>query len=307
MMLKKLFILFVLAVFVLYCYDSVVHYSSVPVPNYVERKIDLYGGMSSYQWKRDPTFQNEHFAALVREQLQAPVTGLNLASGLVFPAEHILTEVDLRAIAQKEPVLARDLPVRDPVKIYDMEERNLVLRDNVLLDGKLLFPAMTPLDKKAVDVLQEMGIREVRVNGRGAMVAPQSGTMIMVVLIFLGLLCALDLVLFKPLVDLVDERNDEIEVGEKLAKHNLKEQAKLTAEELDKRRALRREHISNLVKARHAVMREADAILHEANVEGHRMRDNAHMEMKQMIAASEEKLRAEVAVLAEVVVERLRS
>ena len=129
--------------------------------------------------------------------------------------------------------------------------------------------------------------------------------MLMVVLIFLGLLCALRIVLFDPLVALVDERNAEIELGQEQARENRKRAALLEQEALQKRRALRRQHMSDLVKARHAVMREADSILHEANVEAHRLRDNAHLEMKKVVAEAEKTLRGEVEGLARQILEQV--
>ena len=305
-MAKKLFIAFVLVVFGVYCYASVTHYSSVPVPDYVDTSIDLMGGMSPWAWKKDPTAQNELFAALERKQYQPSATGLIFASGLSFTADHILTGDDLRKILVAEPVLARDFPVRDPVRLYALEAAGYTLRDNVFLDKQQLYPAQTLLNKSVIDGLLSKGIHTVRVSGRGDMVSPQSGTMLMVVLIFLGLLCALDLVLFKPLVALVDERNGEIEAGQQQARLNANESAKLAEEEQRQRRVLRREHIGSLIKARHEVMREADALLHEANIEAHRMRDNAHTEMRRVLSETEARLKQEVPALAELVVSQLR-
>lgn len=307
-MLKSLFILSVLVLFGFYCYNSVVHYSSVPVPGYAEVKVDLFGGLSQSRWKNDPTAQNDIIQNLALMRYQPLAGGLALPSGRTLEAGHILTVDDIRRIIAEEPAsLAKDLPLRDPSAMYALEDRGLTLRDNVVIGGKRLFAATTPVDKPMLDSLLSNGIKEVRVAGRGEMVAPQSGTMLMVVLIFLALLCALDKILYKPLLTLMDERAEEVTKGQELARFNVKEQAKLTDEEQKRRRALRRDHISNLVKARHAVMREADAILREANVEAHRLRDNAHMEMKQTIAQAETRLRQDVDALAGAVLERLRS
>lgn len=305
-MLKKLYIALVIVLFLCYCYSSVVHYSSIPVPGYVETRIDLMGGMSPWAWRKDPTAQNELFAGYERMQYQPAATGLIFASGLSFTADHILTEGDLRKILAAEPVLGRDLPVRDPAKINALVDKGYTLRDNVYLEKKELFKAQTPLDKSVIDTLLANGITEVRIAGHGEMVSPQSGTMLMVVLIFLALLCGLDMVLFKPLVKLVDERNAEIAEGEEQARVNLKEQVKLAEEQQRRRRTMRNEHIASLVSARHAVMKEADAILHEANIEAHRLRDNAHLELKQMVLQAEAQLKSEIPALAELVVQKLK-
>lgn len=302
---KKGFIIFVLAVFALYCYLATVQSAYVPVPQYLSVTVDLMNGMTPTAWNRDPTAQKEYFRELERRSLQPPATGWHFSQELTFAPDYVLKADDFRRILEAEPVTARDLPVRDPRKIMALSDKDYRLRDNIVVAGRLQFVEGSSLDKAAIDRLLAAGFHEVRVVGKGGMVSPEAGTMLMVVLIFLGLLCALRIVLFDPLVALVDERNAEIERGQEQARENRKRAAQLEQESLQKRRELRQQHIRELVKARHAVMREADAILHEANVEAHRLRDNAHLEMKKVVAGAEQALRGEVEGLARQILEQI--
>lgn len=302
---KKGFIIFVLAVFALYCYLATVQNGSVPVPQYLNVTIDLMNGMSQAAWNRDPTGQKEYFRELERRSLQPPATGWHFSQELTFSPDYVLKADDFRRILEAQPVTARDLPVRDPGRIIALSDKDYRLRDNIVVAGKPLLAEGSSLDKAAIDRLLAAGFSDVRIVGKGGMVSPEAGTMLMVVLIFLGLLCALRIVLFDPLVALVDERNAEIELGQEQARENRKRAALLEQEALQKRRALRRQHMSDLVKARHAVMREADSILHEANVEAHRLRDNAHLEMKKVVAEAEKTLRGEVEGLARQILEQV--
>lgn len=305
---KKLFVFAVLAVFALYCYGSVRYAAVLQVPDYVNVRVDLYGHMSVSRWKKDPTAQARILDRLAARQCQPPATGLVLPNGTNFPLDHVLTADDLRQVIEAEPVnVAREITLRDPVRIRALVAKGRTLRDDIRdEDGKVLFAANAPIDKAMIDKLLALGVEEVKASGKGGIVSVQAGTMGMVCLIFLALACALDIVLFKPLVAVMDERNAEIESGQAQARGNIKDQAKLTEEEGAKRRALRRAHLDGLLKARHAVMVEADGIMKEANVEAHRLRDNAHMEMKQMIAQSEEALKADIDALAHAVVGQLR-
>jgi len=304
---RKLFIALVLAVFALYCYGAGTRYAYVPVPQYRDVKIDLMRGMSPRAWAKDPTAQNEHFKELSEKHYQPVETGLHFQSGMTFTGDHVFTEQDLRAILAAEPVLSRALPVRDPVDLERLAEKARILRDDVYDEGKPVpgLKQLTVVDKKVLDQLINLGIDAVRMCGQGEMVAPQSGTMLMVVLVFLGLLCALDLALFEPLVRIVDIRNAETEAGVLAAKSNKKRAKELEEESLRRRKEMRRDHMGELIKARHGAMKEADAILQEANVEGHRLRDNAHMEMKKAVADAESRLREEVSGLADDVVKQI--
>ncbi len=297
---KKIFIILVVVIFVAYCFASARNYAYIPVPQYRDVTINIMKGMTQVGWENNPTAQKERFRELERKFYQPPVAGWHFQSGLSYKPDHVLTADDFKKILEQEPGLARDLQVRDPVALESIVAQGYMLRDNIMAaggsssDNQYVAKAGADLNKVVLDKLLSMGITEIRVTGKGNMVSPELGTMIMIVLIFLGLLSALDIVLFKPLVSMVDKRNAEIDAGMEKVRSNRVDASKLAQESDDKRKELRREHMSALAKARHEVMKEADEILHHANVEAHRIRDNAHLEMKTVIKEAEAQLHAEV-------------
>ena len=133
---KKGFIIFVLAVFALYCYLATVQSGFVPVPQYLSGTVDLMNGMTLAAWNRDPTAKKEYFRELERRSLQPPATGWHFSQELTFAPDHVLKSDDFRRILEAEPVTARDLPVRDPSRIMELADKDYRLRDNILADGK---------------------------------------------------------------------------------------------------------------------------------------------------------------------------
>lgn len=303
---KKLFAIIALLIFIAFCYGSAKEAAYVALPQYQEVTLDLLGGMTPLAWQKDPTAQNAHLRKLSAAAYQPTTKGLNLGSVKLAP-DQVLTEQDFRTIIKENPSEARKLVVRDPGDILSMASMDLTLRDNIIdkKNNTILIKQGVTVDKKLIDAMLGMGLVKVRALGSGNMVAPLMGTMLMIVVIFLGLYCALRVVLFDPILVIMDERESEIEKGLETAQENHIAAQKLEEENLKLRKEARQAHLASLAADKHAVMKEADSILKDATVEAHRIRDNAHLEMREVVKKAEEELRKDIDVFAKDIVKQV--
>ena len=108
--------------------------------------------------------------------------------------------------------------------------------------------------------------------------------MLIVPLIFLALLAALKLIMFDPLIKIMDERSEEIASGMDQAKLNRVEVAKLATESKEQFDHLRREHILELSKLKHEIIIESESVIHDASAEALKIREEAHKELQETLS-----------------------
>lgn len=299
---KKLFILLVLGVFAAYCHGAYHAYGTIPTARYADMTLDIMG-MSPAAWVKDPTAARDRLNALARSQYYPPLAGYAepALAELGLDPDTPLTVADYQAILEHAPGHARNLPVRDPAALLAVVDQRLRLREPIQV-GETEYPAGTPVTMAVADALSHVERERIPVVGQGSPIGFELGTMMMTILIFLALVMALRLVLFDPILKIMDEREKEIADGVALAKRNREETERLAAERKAAFSAMRREHLANLSRTQQEAMKEADVILKEAKTEAHRIRDNAHHEFRQWRHAAEPEVMKEVDAFADMMV-----
>ena len=305
---KLLFIIVVLAILVSYFFGSANNFGYIELPEYVKKDIDILGGMSTEKWETDKAAREERLKELVRADYQPISTGYHFGGESSYHKTHVLSAENYQEIVEKEPKLARKLPVRDPEGILDLAAMNYIVRDSII-DGKgnLVVSSGSVLSKEVLDRLEGLGFTRIRVVGTGGVVSIESGTMVLVPLIFLALLAALKLIMFDPLVKIMDERSEEIVAGVEQAKVNKVEIAKLDSESKDKFDDLRREYVLTLGKAKHKIALEAEKTIQNATDKAHAIREEAHKELAEKIKEVEAELKGNVDELAKQIVAQVIS
>ncbi len=305
---KFIFIIVVLFVLIAYCAGSAKNFGYIQIPQYAETQINVLGEMSPEQWQTNEVARDERIKELTRAEYQPDKDGFNFGGNHSYEGSQTLTAEDYKRIVEKEPNHAKDLSVRDPAEVIALANMGYIVRDNVYgSNGKIIASAGEILDKATLDNLISDGVKKIRVVGTGGVVSIESGTMLMVPLIFLALLCALKIVMFDPLVKIMDERSTEIAEGTDQAKKNRIESAKLAKESKENFEQLRREHVIALGKAKHKIILESESVIHEANAEAHKIREEAHRELQATLAKVEDELRNKVDELARDIVAQVVS
>lgn len=300
---KLIFIAFVLVILIAYCFGSASNFGYTDVPRYVEKKIDILGGMSMEEWESNKAARDNRLKELVRAGYQPPIDGYNFAKQLSYDKTHTLTADDYVNIVKLEPIVATKLSVRDPSAVLDLASMNYTIRDDIIgSKGNVIAKSGDVLDKNALDALIGVNIKRIRIVGTGGVVSIELGTMIMVPLIFLALLAALKIIMFDPLIKIMDERAEEIAVGSEQAKINRIDIAKLETESKEKFDHVRREHIFALGKAKHEIILESEVVVHEASDEARAIREEAHKELQEKLAEVDKELRSKVDELAQDIV-----
>ncbi len=298
-LLRKLFIVAVVAVFVGYCVMAYRNYTTLPLPDFRLEEVDIMKCSRSV-WESDPTYANERVQELAAIQYQPPAGGLKLPTGEVIPPDKVLSADDfdkiVRAYTLSSDARVPLIALRNPEDILALAEKDYQLR-NPMPDYDL--KGGEPITKEMIEFLHSRGLQRIPVVGEGETVAIEWGTMLMTVLIFLALVFALRLIIFDPLLGILDARNAELEEGQRLAKENRQEAKRLQDERKQRLADVRRAYMKQLQDVQHEALKEADGILRKARIEGHRMRDNATKEMRKAVRETEESLMNEVPALGE--------
>ena len=272
-------------------------------PEYTNETIDILGGMSLEKWNSDKVARDDRLKELVRAEYQPDEDGFKFGENHGYVGTHTLTADNYIKIVKEDPKLAKHLSVRNPSAVLDLAGMGYAVRDTVIgNDSTVIANAGDILDKTILDKLISQEIKRIRVVGTGGVVSIESGTMLIVPLIFLALLAALKLIMFDPLIKIMDERAEEINSGMEQAKLNRVEVAKLATESKDQFDHLRREHILELSKLKHEIILESESVIHEANTEALKIREEAHKELQETLDKVEKELRGKVDELAQDIV-----
>ena len=238
----------------------------------------------------------ERLLALDTRRLQ-PAETLS-AGGETFPPEKALRREDYRALLEAGRI---DLTLRDPAAIKAFADRRLHLRQDVVRDGETLAEAGALLDKDLLDRLNAAGVERIGVVGKGDVVG-FNATALMVILIFIGLLLALDAIFWQPVMAIVDKRRREVAEGQKLVRRNREREGEIEDERREHLRAISKGYQETLRKTRQGTLEEAEKIVDEAWQEMKTMRDARILELREVHREAEEELNRKLPEFAETVV-----
>lgn len=246
-MLRRLFITFGFAVFLVYCWASVHYQNQVSVPGYRTVSVDVLGkGQTRAQWDADTQGQFQRLMQLESAKYQLPEDakvpappadakrpGAMDADGNISP-EHPLSADDYTfMIADLEPDQGLVMQLRDTSAINGLANKNYLLRDPVMRpgdapDAKPMYNYADPVDKDMIDGLIRSGVGVITVTGHGSPVSYEVGTALMIVVIFLTLVAALKPLLWDPFRAMLDRRRQELDSGSMAERRNQEDEAKLT-------------------------------------------------------------------------------
>ena len=312
---RRLFIGFVIAVFLAYCWASVAWQNRIVVPDYRTVTVSLTGGKTPEQWDSDAAFRNTYLEHLASRHYQPLVKGapplmIPLPDGSVFPWDQPLTKANLEAIVKDRIArgAATDVELRDPAALYALASQHYRLRDPLrdsktgepLLDqdGKPWARGGEPVNKAFLDRLIDADVRFIHIVGNANPISPQPGTIVLVALIFLALVAALQGLYWKPLFQVVEERKREIDAGVDLAKSNQTALARLEGDRARRLLEARRARRERIQEARAKARAEADAIIQNARDREHALKQDAMIELRNASEAVRERLRADIPRLA---------
>ncbi len=303
---KLIFIILVLVVFVAYCFGSAKNFGYIDLPQYVDKNIDVLGAMSIQEWNSDKAARDERLNELVKAEYQPDKDGFHFGANHSYAPNHTLTEEDYINIVKEKPALAQDLSVRDPEAIIELAGMSYLVRDNVVAgNGQIIAESGELLSKSVLDKLLENRISRIKVVGNGGVVSIETGTMLIVPLIFLALLAALKLIMFDPLVKIMDERSEEIDEGVEQVSKNKVEAEKLARESKDMFDHVRREYALTLSKTKHEIALDSESIIREASDEALKIREEAQAELHEKLVEVENTLRGMVSELAQDIVNQV--
>lgn len=301
---RKLFILLVAVVLGLYCWKAAERNTLVDVPGYSVVTVDLLNGKTLRSWD-DPasaTKRAEYLSVLESRHYQPLEGGLALPDGTAYAADKTLHAKDYEKIVQAlRNGTVEPIKLRDPGKLYAMDARRYVVRNPMTLtlkDGKtLVLKGGEKLNKHLLDQILESQtpVVSIGVVGNGDVVAPQLGTIVMVILIFLALVMGLKDAMWDPLLAILDARKKEIEEGAALNRKNRDEHKRLEQERQTRFAAVRRDYLDQLAGVQREAMKEADKILAEARHEANKIRDEANKTLDTELKTAESELRKGIA------------
>lgn len=294
---KHIIIVAVLAALAAYAYGVVKYHGTAPVPGYKTVALDLRPAADP---KSGKAFLND----LARERyLAAPQAG-EKPNGAA-----ILTEVDFAKMAQQSP---EQCQVVDQSALLEFAAKRLHFRDDIKVNGRQYHGRRDgkemsgdPITIEAAWDLALGGVERLPVDGHGETVAVQPGTMLMVILIFLGLFCALKIILYDPLLKIMDERDAEIAAGTASQRANAAKAAAVEALRNEKRAALRREYQHELSAARYEVQKVADGVVREARDEARKTSEENSRAIAEAAAAAKAQLAADAPALGEEIANRV--
>lgn len=277
-------VLLVAVLFFGYYWTAVRNWHLVTVPSYETEAVDLLGGKTPAAWADDPTFRREHLRHLDRTFYQPTAEGLALPDGTRLEPGAVIEEQHFAALIEARRTT---VTLRNPTAIRAMAKRNYRLRNPLPAVGH---EAGTRLTKPVIDDLVAAGLDRVAVVGAGEMISVQFGTMLMVILIFLGLVAALQGALWDPVLGLIDERRRLVEEGETLARANRSDATEVEEEGHGLLADVRREYLRDLTATQREAGKEADRILHAAREEAQALRHEAMQDLEQEVARAADEL-----------------
>lgn len=290
---KYFIIAVVVAVFGAYVYGVAKYHGTVPVPPLRQITLDVTEGVD---WQTNPNSANERLRALSRYRYLAVDN-----NGAIL-ADKILTDADFKNIAKTER--ARKYPVGDQSKLLDLADRRYKLTNDIVV-GATTYQAGTTVDLALLKkVFADGKLARLSISGTGETISIQPGTMLMVVLIFVALLCALKIVLFDPLLKIVDERHAEIAASAEYLRNNHHAAQGLASERGELRLKIRREHITALAAARYEVVKTADNMLKDARNEARKIHDESMHEIGEALKAAHTQLAREVPAFAKQIISK---
>lgn len=288
---RKLLIIIITVIFFVYCFKAYESKHMYDLPDYTVEKVDILGGASLKHWNSEhwATKRYDRLSTLEGRQYQMP------------DSDKVLRTDDFKKLVAEGTT---SLELRNPAAITSFVEKGLHLREDVSVtrDGEkiLLAEEGSRLEKGLIDKLLSAGIKEVPVVGQGDVVGANA-TIFMVILIFIGMALALEDIFWKPVMQLVDKRRNEIEAGVESMRSNKTEHQKIETDRLEKMREVRSEYQDVLYKERKKAMVEADKLLTEANKEVRLIRDKAAEDLSKAVKEAEDSLRKEIPALTELV------
>lgn len=307
--LRRLFIGFVVAVFLVYCWAAVVYQNQVNVPAYRVVSVDLLGGKTRQQWDAGENAQFQRLTELENRRYQLPPdakVGTGREDGSFFPVDRPLTGRDFAAIIAAAPAgEGVVMELRDPEAINSLASLGYHLRDPIYdpgnPDGEPTINFGEAVDKAFIDRLNGLGVKTIAVVGEGAPVGVDVGTVVMIALIFLGLVAALKPILWDPFQALIDRRQKELAMGAEAARNNQAESAKLAEEKTRRNAKLMQEVQAEQMRRRQATANEAGAIVKAAKDQAKAARHSQLQEITTSSQTANQELQADVPQLAEAI------
>lgn len=302
---KQIIIVAVLAVLACYCYGAASCHGTMPVPQYKKVEIDLKGGDEAADAvkNRCRDLERENF-------LRVPASGDLADADYAAP----LKADDFEAVVKGNPAAARAFPVVDQTAVADFANKRLSLTEDAVYNGRA-YKAGQAIDRAVLaDILRDAKVKEqlraggeprLKVSGHGETIAVQPGTMGMIILIFVALLCALKIILYNPLLKIMDERDEEIAAGTVHQRENAVKESVLDSQHQERRAALRRENQAALAKARHDVQMEAEGMLRQAREEARRVNEANAKEVADALQSARAELQPAVPVLAKQIIDKV--
>lgn len=282
-MLRRLFIVFGFAVFLVYCWASVRYQNQVSVPSYRTVSVDVLGkGRTRAQWDADAQGQFQRLMELESAKYQLPEDakipappadaerpGAMDANGNISPGHPLSAGAFSFIIANLEADQGLVMQLRDTKAINGLADKKYLLRDAVMrpgddLDQKPLLNYAAPVDKDMIDVLIRNGIGVITVTGHGSPVNYEIGTALMIVIIFLTLVAALKPLLWDPFRVMLDRRRQELDSGSMAERHNQEDEAKLAEAKKNENAKLLRDLDELRRRIQADAERRANAVLKEA-------------------------------------------
>lgn len=321
---RRAFIALGIAVFLVYCWASVVYQNRVPVPGYRLVDVDLLGGRSRADWDADTQARFQRLMELENGNYQLPADAAVKAPPPGDPAGAHIRAGEDGMLSVDEPLgsdafawIIKNAPADGPVRvrlrdtsaIYDLLGRNYSLRDTIdnpdNPEGEPLYVGGRPLDKAMLDDLRAKGFKSVTVTGHGSPVTFQLGTALMVAVIFLTLVAALRPVLWAPFMALLEKRRRELEAGGEAERENQVEATRFQDESRRRHAELNRTIQELRLRGQRETAGDAAAILQEARTKEKAVKLSGLQEIGSQAARAEEELEKRIPELAEAIARSL--
>ncbi len=322
---RRAFIAFGIAVFLIYCWASVAYQNRVDVPEYKLVIVDLLGGASRAQWDADQQAQFQRLMHLEGRNYQLPAdaklpAGAPPAKGgaaaakpgeaKYMPVDRPLTSDDFTRLIARSPGLSPvRLQLRDTSEFYNLLAKNYLLRDSIPNpadpDGPPLYDGGQQLHKDMLDDLRLRGFKTITVTGHGAPVGFQIGTALMLAIIFLTLVAALKPVLWEPFMAMLERRKRELETGAEAERQNQQEAIRFEEERRGRNLQLDREIQSAKMRNQSDIAREAGEIVKAARNEEKEVKLAGLRQLSEESKQAAEALERDIPALAQAVADAL--
>lgn len=302
---RRAFIGFGLVVFAVYCWASVAYQNRVPVPDYKLVDVDLLGGMTRAAWDATPQTQFQQLMLLEGKKYQLPENSTS-----VIPANRPLTSDDFAKLIAAAPAgQGVTMKLRDTSAIYGLLAHNYLLRDDIPApgnpDGPPLYAGGTPLDKKMLDNLRQLGWKTITITGHAPPVNFQVGTALMVAIIFLTLVAALKPVIWGPFMVLLEKRRRELEIGAEAERQNQIEASRYEEESRRRNADLHRNVQELRMRTQRDTTKQTGEILREAREQEKAVKIEGLRELDAAAREAGSKLDSQMPELAEAVADLL--